>query len=145
YRKLGWHASDTHGLTFTNCRVPEANLLGEQGRGFANFLSILDDGRIGIAAIAVGVIRACLDASVQYANDRNAFGRPIGANQAIAFKCSDLAVLAETASRLTYFAAWLKDQGRPFGREAAMAKLHATEAAMTATREATQIFGGYGF
>ncbi|MCU1454942.1 MAG: acyl-CoA dehydrogenase domain protein [Acidimicrobiales bacterium] len=145
YRKMGWHASDTHGLTFSDCRVPEANLLGERGRGFAGFLAILDDGRVAIAALAVGVIQACLEQSVQYAKDRNAFGKPIGSYQAVAFKCSDLAVMAETARTLTYKAAWLKDQGRPFKREAAMAKLYATEAAVTATREATQVFGGYGF
>ncbi|MBX3285558.1 MAG: acyl-CoA dehydrogenase family protein [Actinobacteria bacterium] len=145
YRKMGWHASDTHGLTFTDCRVPADHLLGERGRGFANFLAILDDGRVAIAALAVGVIQACLEQSVQYAKDRNAFGKPIGSNQAVAFKCADLAVMAETARDLTYHAAWLKDVGRPFKREAAMAKLYATEAAVTATREATQIFGGYGF
>ena len=145
YRKMGWHASDTHGLTFTDCRVPADHLLGERGRGFANFLAILDDGRVAIAALAVGVIQACLDQSVQYAKDRNAFGSPIGSYQAVAFKCADLAVMAETARNLTYQAAWLKDRGRPFKHEAAMAKLYATEAAVTATREATQIFGGYGF
>ncbi|MEZ5177743.1 MAG: acyl-CoA dehydrogenase family protein [Acidimicrobiales bacterium] len=90
-------------------------------------------------------MQACLEQSVQYAKDRNAFGKPIGSNQAVAFKCADLAVMAETARDLTYHAAWLKDVGRPFKREAAMAKLYATEAAVTATREATQIFGGYGF
>ena len=100
---------------------------------------------MAIAALAVGVIQACLEQSVQYAKDRHTFGRPIGSNQAIAFKCADLAVMAETARTLTYEAAWRKDQGRPFKKEAAMAKLYATEAAVTATREATQIFGGYGF
>ncbi|QXC61427.1 acyl-CoA dehydrogenase family protein [Aquihabitans sp. G128] len=145
YRKMGWHASDTHGLTFTDCRVPSDHLLGERGRGFANFLAILDDGRVAIAALAVGVIQACLEQSVQYAKDRNAFGKPIGSYQAVAFKCADLAVMAEQARNLTYHAAWLKDVGRPFKQEAAMAKLYATEAAVTATREATQIFGGYGF
>ncbi len=145
YRKMGWHASDTHGLTFTDCRVPAVNLLGEQGRGFANFLSILDDGRVAIAALAVGVIEACLEASVTYANQRNSFGRPIGSNQAVAFKCADLAVMAAAARALTYGAAARRDAGRPFKREAAVAKLYATEAAVTATREATQIFGGYGF
>jgi short/branched chain acyl-CoA dehydrogenase len=145
YRKMGWHASDTHGLTFEECRVPEENLLGERGRGFANFLSILDEGRVAIAALAVGVIQCCLEESVRYAQERNAFGRAIGTNQAVAFKCADLAVMADTARALTYKAAWLKDQGRPFKREAAVAKLYATEAAVTATREATQIFGGYGF
>ncbi len=145
YRKMGWHASDTHGLTYTDCRVPEANLLGDRGRGFANFLAILDDGRVAIAALAVGVIQACLEQSVEYANNRNAFGKPIGSYQAVAFKCADLAVMADTARGLTYHAAWLKDQGRPFKKAAAIAKLYATEAAVTATREATQIFGGYGF
>jgi butyryl-CoA dehydrogenase len=145
YRKMGWHASDTHGLTFDGCRVPSANLLGERGRGVAQFLSILDDGRIALAALAVGAIEACLAHATQYAKDRNAFGRAIGANQAVAFKCADLAVLAANARLLTYDAAWRRDTGRPFKREAAMAKLYATESAVTATREATQIFGGYGF
>ena len=113
--------------------------------GFAQFLAILDEGRIAIAALAVGAIEACLEPSTQYAKDRNAFGRPIGANQAVAFKCADLAVMAENARLLTYKAAWRRDTGRPFKRAAAMAKLYATEAAVTATREATQIFGGYGF
>jgi alkylation response protein AidB-like acyl-CoA dehydrogenase len=145
YRKMGWHASDTHGLTFAECRVPAASLLGERGRGFAQFLSILDDGRIAISALAVGAIQGCLDLSTQYAKDRQAFGRPIGANQAIAFKCADMAVLAANARLLTYDAAWRRDTGRPFKQAAAMAKLYSTEAAVTATREATQIFGGYGF
>jgi alkylation response protein AidB-like acyl-CoA dehydrogenase len=145
YRKMGWHASDTHGLTFDGCRVPAANLLGARGRGFAQFLSILDDGRVAIAALAVGAIEACLELSTQYAKDRNAFGKPIGANQAVAFKCADLAVLAANARLLTYDAAWRRDTGRPFKQAAAMAKLYATEAAVTATRDATQIFGGYGF
>jgi short-chain 2-methylacyl-CoA dehydrogenase len=145
YRKMGWHASDTHGLTFADCRVPAGNLLGERGRGFAQFLQILDEGRVAIAALAVGVIRCCLEQSVAYAGERQAFGRPIGANQAVAFACSDLAVMAQTATLLTYQAAWLRDTGRPYKREAAMAKLYATEGAVTATRMATQVFGGYGF
>jgi len=145
YRKMGWHASDTHGLSFVDCRVPAENLLGERGRGFANFLSVLDDGRVAIAALAVGVIEGCLAECVRYANERNAFGKPIGANQAIAFKCADMAVMADAARALTYDAARLHDAGRPFKREAAVAKLYATEAAVTATREATQVFGGYGF
>ncbi|CAN5712078.1 acyl-CoA dehydrogenase family protein [soil metagenome] len=145
YRKMGWHASDTHGLTFTDCRVPADNLLGERGRGFANFLSILDTGRVAIAALALGAVEACLAAATAYAGERHAFGRPIGANQAVAFKCADLAVAADAARGLVYKAAWLADEGRPFKREAAVAKLYATEAAVTATREATQIFGGYGF
>ena len=145
YRKMGWHASDTHGLTFADCRVPADHLLGERGRGLRQFLQILDEGRVAIAALAVGVIRACLDHSVEHAQNRHTFGRPIGSNQAVAFACSDMAVMAETASALTYEAAWRRDTGRPFTRAAAMAKLHATEAAVTATRMATQIFGGYGF
>jgi butyryl-CoA dehydrogenase len=145
YRKMGWHASDTHGLAFSGCRVPAANLLGERGRGLASFLAVLDKGRIAISALAVGCIQACLDASVEYAKSRNAFGKPIGSNQAIAFKCADLRVLLETSRHLTYSAAALVDAGKPHKLEAAMAKVHATEAAVTATREATQIFGGYGF
>jgi short-chain 2-methylacyl-CoA dehydrogenase len=145
YRKMGWHASDTHGLVFDACRVPAENLLGARGQGFRNFLAILDDGRVAIAALAVGLAQACLDQSVAYAGERQAFGGPIGRYQAIAFKCADMAVGVENARALTYRAAWLKDQGRPFKQAAAMAKLYATELAVTATREATQIFGGYGF
>ena len=145
YRKMGWHASDTHGLVFEDCRVPAENLLGEPGRGFAQFLSTLDDGRVAIAALAVGLIAGCLDECVRYANERTAFGRPIGSYQAIAFKCADMATSLETARLATYHAAGLRDAGRPYKREAAIAKLHATEAAVTAAREATQVFGGYGF
>ena len=145
YRKMGWHASDTHGLTFTDCRVPADNLLGERGRGFAQFLEILDEGRIAISALAVGCIQACLDHCVRYAQDRQAFGRAIGANQGVAFPVADLAVMAETARLITYDAAWRRDTGRPYKQAAAMAKLHTTEAAVTATRMATQVFGGYGF
>ncbi len=145
YRKMGWHASDTHGLVFTDCRVPAGNLLGSRGRGTAQFLAVLDEGRVALAALALGVVEACLEQSTAYAGHRHAFGRPIGSNQAIAFKCADLAVMADAARLLTYRAAWLRDTGRPFAKEAAMAKLYATEAAVTATREATQIFGGYGF
>jgi butyryl-CoA dehydrogenase len=125
--------------------VPEANLLGARGRGFAQFLSILDEGRVALAAVALGSIQAYLELSVAYAQERNAFGKPIGTFQAIAFKCADLKVLADTARALVYRAAWLKDMGRPFKTEAAVAKLYATEGAVTAAREATQIFGGYGF
>ncbi|HCV35951.1 MAG TPA: acyl-CoA dehydrogenase, partial [Acidimicrobiaceae bacterium] len=140
YRKMGWHASDTHGLVFEDCRVPAENLLGEPGRGFAQFLSTLDDGRVAIAALAVGLIAGCLDECVRYANERTAFGRPIGSYQAIAFKCADMATSLETARLATYHAAGLRDAGRPYKREAAIAKLHATEAAVTAAREATQVF-----
>ena len=145
YRKMGWHASDTHGLSFVDARVPEANLLGERGRGFPQFLQILDEGRIAISALAVGCIQACLEHCTQYALDRHAFGKPIGANQGVAFPVADLAVMAETARLLTYQAAWLHDTGRLCKQAAAMAKLHTTEAAVTATRIATQVFGGYGF
>jgi short/branched chain acyl-CoA dehydrogenase len=145
YRKMGWHASDTHGLRLEGCRVPEANVLGELGRGFAQFLAILDEGRVAIAAMAVGLAQGCLEHSVAYAKQRNAFGGPIGRYQAVAFKCADMAVAVDGARNLTYRAAWLKDHGRPFKQAAAMAKLYATEAAVAASREATQIFGGYGF
>jgi short-chain 2-methylacyl-CoA dehydrogenase len=145
YRKVGWHASDTHGLTFVGCRVPAENLLGERGRGFAQFLSILDEGRVAIAALAVGVIQRCVDDSVSYARNRNAFGRPIGANQGVAFLVADIEVALEASRELVYRAAWLRDRGQPFRREAAVAKLFATEAAVAATRSATQVFGGSGF
>lgn len=145
YRKMGWHASDTHGLVFEDCRVPAENLLGERGQGFRQFLSILDDGRVAIAALAVGVAQACLDHCVAYATERATFGRPIGSNQAIAFKCADMEVAVNAARLLTYRAAWLKDQDRPFKQAAAIAKVYATEAAVTATRDAVQIFGGAGF
>jgi len=148
YDKLGWHASDTHPLTFTGARVPEANLLGTRGRGFAQFLATLDDGRVAIAALAVGCIQACLDMSVEYAGTRTTFGGPIGAKQGVAFQVADLEVMLAAARALTYRAAAMKDAGRPvaeFKQAAAIAKLHATESAVTATRIATQVFGGYGF
>ena len=145
YRKMGWHASDTHGLRFEDCRVPAGNLLGERGRGFRQFLEILDEGRVAIAAMAVGMAQGCLEQSVSYARERRAFGRPIGANQGVAFRCADMAVAVEGARLLTYRAAWLHDRGRPFRQEAASAKLYASEIAVDATRHATQIFGGYGY
>ncbi|MDQ6936507.1 MAG: acyl-CoA dehydrogenase family protein [Actinomycetota bacterium] len=148
YDKLGWHISDTHGLVFDGVRVPEGNLLGERGRGLKQFLAILDDGRIAISALAVGLAQACLEECVRYANDRTSFGAPIGSRQGLAFQISDLAVALEAARLLTYKAAGLKDAGRPRGvvkQAAAMAKLYSSEAAMAATRTATQVFGGYGF
>ena len=148
YDKLGWHASDTHPLTFDDCRVPESHLLGERGRGFAQFLATLDDGRVAIAALAVGCIQACLEHSVQYANERTTFGVPIGRKQGVAFQVADLEVMLQSARQLTYRAAWMKDSGAPmkeFKHAAAIAKLYATESAVTATRVATQVFGGYGF
>ena len=145
YRKMGWHASDTHGLTFTDCAVPADHLLGAEGRGFANFLSILDEGRVALAAMAVGVIQGCLDECQRYANERITFGRAIGTNQAVAFAIADMAVASHTARLVTYQAAELADAGKPYKTEAAMAKLYATEAAVTATRTATQVFGGSGY
>lgn len=148
YDKLGWHASDTHPLTFDGVRVPEANLLGERGRGYAQFLATLDDGRVAIAALAVGCVQACLDLSLAYAGERQTFGGPIGRKQGVAFQIADLQVLLDTSRLLTYRAAAMKDAGAPvreFKQAAAVAKLHATESAVTATRIATQVFGGYGF
>jgi short/branched chain acyl-CoA dehydrogenase len=145
YRKMGWHASDTHGLTFSDCTVPADHLLGPRGRGFAQFLEILDEGRIAIAALAVGVIRRCVEDATAYAKERTAFGRPIGSNQAVAFRCADMEVALAAARHLVYHAAWLRDTGRPYKQEAAIAKLFATEAAIEATRAATQVFGGSGF
>jgi alkylation response protein AidB-like acyl-CoA dehydrogenase len=152
YHKLGWHASDTHGLTFDNVRVPAENVLGEEGQGLRQFLKTLDDGRIAISALAVGCAQACLELATDYAKGREAFGRPIGANQGVAFPIADMAVAVEAARTLTYKAAWLKDElnaGRRTVKEvkqaAAVAKLYSTEAAVTATRIATQVFGGNGF
>ncbi len=148
YRKLGWHLSDTHPLSYDGARVPEANLLGVRGRGFAQFLNILDDGRIAIAALAVGLSQACLDHSVSYALERKAFGQPIGKKQGLAFQLADLQVAVEASRLLTYKAAWLKDSGAPVKavkQAASIAKLYATEAAVSATRTATQVYGGYGF
>jgi short-chain 2-methylacyl-CoA dehydrogenase len=148
YDKLGWHISDTHGLSFDGCRVPADNLLGTRGDGFRQFLAVLDDGRIAISALAVGLAQACLDVSVKYANERHTFGAPIGSRQAVAFSLSDLAVSVEAARMLTYKAAALKDAARPskdVKQAAAVAKLYSTEAAVTATRIATQVFGGNGF
>jgi short/branched chain acyl-CoA dehydrogenase len=145
YRKIGWHASDTHELAFNDCRVPEENLLGERGRGFAQFLQILDEGRIAIAALGVGLAQGCLEESVKYANERTAFGRPIGAFQGLQFKIADMKVMVETSRLVTYKAAWLRDRGRPFKAAASLAKLHASETAVTCAREAVQVHGGYGF
>ena len=154
YDKLGWHASDTHPLSFVGARVPEANLLGERGRGYAQFLATLDDGRVAIAALAVGCIQACLDMSLQYAGERQTFGGPIGRKQGVAFQVSDLQVMLDASRLLTYKAAAMKDamdagsssvSTASFKQAAAVAKLYATESAVTATRIATQVFGGYGF
>ncbi|NNG20205.1 acyl-CoA dehydrogenase [Naumannella sp. ID2617S] len=154
YHKLGWHASDTHPLTFEDCRVPEENLLGARGKGYAQFLSTLDDGRVAISALSLGCIRACRDLCVEYAQQRTSFGGPIGRKQAVAFQIADLDLMAHTAHLLTYSAAALKDalpaqpskkQLAEFKRAAAIAKLYTSENAVAATRIATQVFGGYGF
>lgn len=145
YNKVGWNASDTHPLSFTDVRVPAENLLGEQGRGYANFLRILDEGRIAIAALSVGAAQGCVDESVKYAKEREAFGRPIGSNQAIAFKIARMEVRAHVARTAYYDAAALMLSGKPFKKEASIAKLIASEAAMDNARDATQIFGGNGF
>ncbi len=148
YDKLGWHISDTHPLSFTDARVPVDNLLGERGRGYAQFLATLDDGRVAIAALAVGCIQACLDLCVQYAGERTTFGVPIGTKQGVAFQISDLAVMAQAGRALTYQAAAMKDNkasSKEFKQAASIAKLYTSEAAVTATRIATQVFGGYGF
>ncbi|MGZ6826204.1 MAG: acyl-CoA dehydrogenase family protein [Mycobacteriales bacterium] len=145
YDKVGWNASDTHPLTFDDVRVPEENLLGERGRGYANFLSILDEGRIAIAAVATGVAQGCVDESVRYAKEREAFGRPIGHNQAIAFKIARMEARAHVARTAYYDAAAKMLAGLPFKKEASIAKMVAGEAAMDNARDATQVHGGYGF
>jgi len=145
YSKVGWNASDTHGLSFADVRVPEGNLLGERGRGYAQFLSILDEGRVAIAAIGTGLAQGCVDECVRYAGERHAFGQPIGSYQAIQFKIADMQLRAHT-SRLAYYAAAAKMlRGESFKSEAAIAKLVSSNAAMDNARDATQVFGGYGF
>ena len=145
YNKVGWNASDTHPLSLTDVRVPQANLLGERGRGYANFLRILDEGRIAIAALSVGAAQGCVDESVRYAHEREAFGQPIGRNQAIEFKIARMAARAHAARAAYYDAAAQMLAGKAFKKAAAIAKLVASEAAMDNARDATQIFGGYGF
>ncbi|MGX9227123.1 acyl-CoA dehydrogenase family protein [Streptomyces albus] len=146
YSKVGWNASDTHELSFVDVRVPKANLLGEPGRGYAQFLRILDEGRIAISALATGLAQGCVDESVRYANTRRAFGKPIGANQAIQFKIADMEMRAHTTARVTWRdAAARLVAGEPFKKQAALAKLYSSEIAVTNAREATQIHGGYGF
>jgi short/branched chain acyl-CoA dehydrogenase len=145
YSKVGWNASDTRELSFSDCRVPAANLLGERGRGYAQFLSILDEGRIAIAALAVGLAQGCVDECLRYVHEREAFGHKIGEYQSIQFKIADMEARAHTA-RLAYYAALAKmGRSEPFKKEAAVAKLTASNAAMDNSRDATQIFGGYGF
>ena len=145
YRKVGWHASDTRELILEDVRVPVSNTLGERGAGFRQFLQTLDDGRIAISALAVGLIQGCVEECVRYAEEREAFGKPIGKHQAIAFKIADLEVAAQTARYMYWNAAWRRSEGMPYKKEACIAKLYSSEQAVTAAREATQIFGGYGF
>jgi len=145
YSKVGWHASDTHELHFDDVRVPAANLLGERGRGFAQFLATLDEGRVAIAALAVGLAQGCVDECVRYAAERTAFGQNIGRYQAIQFKIADMEVRTHTARLAWYDAAARMVAGLPFKKQAAAAKLHASTIAVDNARDATQIFGGYGF
>jgi alkylation response protein AidB-like acyl-CoA dehydrogenase len=145
YSKVGWSCSDTHELSFDNCRVPEANLLGERGRGYAQFLRTLDEGRVAIAALSTGLAQGCVDESLAYVRDRTAFGGPIGRFQALQFKIADMEVRAHNARLAWWHAAAKMAAGEPFKKEAAIAKLTASNAAMDNARDATQIFGGYGF
>jgi butyryl-CoA dehydrogenase len=144
YDKLGWRASDTHELSFSDAHVPQANLLGERGNGFRQFLAVLDGGRISVAALSVGLAQAAFDASLKYSKERTQFGQQISKFQAIQFRLADMASEIEMARLLTYKAAWLKDQGRDFRMAAGMAKLYAGEAARHACNSAIDIHGGYG-
>lgn len=145
YRKMGWNASDTRPLTFTECRVPEANLLGPRGRGFTQFLQVLDIGRIGVAAMGVGLAQGALDEALAYAKERQAFGKPISKFQAIQAKLADMATEIEAARLLVYKAARLKDRGENFSLTAAQAKLKTGRLAVRCAEEAVQIHGGYGY
>ena len=145
YSKVGWRASDTHELSFVDCRVPADNLVGERGRGFAQFLSILDEGRIAISALATGLAQGCVDESVRYAGEREAFGQVIGGHQAVQFLVADMEVRAHTARLAYYDAAARMLAGEPFKRQAAIAKLYSSEAAVDNARYAAQVHGGYGF
>lgn len=145
YDKVGWNASDTHPLSFTNCRVPEDHLLGERGRGYANFLGVLDEGRIAIAALATGAAQGCVDQAVRYARERKTFGSPISSYQGISFKVARMQARAHNARLAYHHAAELMAAGKPFKTEASIAKMVASEAAMDNARDATQVFGGYGF
>jgi len=145
YRKMGWNASDTRPLSFDDCRVPDGNLLGPRGQGFKQFLQILDGGRIGVAAMGLGLAQGALDEAVAYAKERRAFGRPISKFQAIQGKIADIATEIEAARLLTYRAATLKDRGEPFTLTAAQAKLKTGRLAVRAAEEAVQIHGGYGY
>jgi butyryl-CoA dehydrogenase len=143
--KMGLHASNTGELIFTDCRIPAENLLGQEGEGDKLFLRTLDGGRIGIAAMALGIAQAAYEAASAYAKERQQFGRPIAAFQGVAFMVADMATQIDAARLLTYRAAWLKDGGRPYSTEAAMAKLFASEVAQRVTNDAIQVHGGYGY
>jgi alkylation response protein AidB-like acyl-CoA dehydrogenase len=145
YRKMGWNASDTRPLSFDGCRVPEANLLGRRGEGFKQFLHILDGGRIGVAAMGVGLGQGALDEAIAYAKERRAFGQPIASFQAIQMKIADISAELEAARLLTYKAAILKERGESFTLAAAQAKLKTGRLAVRAAEEAVQIHGGYGY
>ncbi|MBA3635443.1 MAG: acyl-CoA dehydrogenase family protein [Actinomycetota bacterium] len=145
YEKLGWRASDQHPLYFEDCRVPEENLLGERGRGFHQFLATLDGGRVAVAALSVGLAQACFDEALSRAKEREQFGRSISEFQAIQFKLADMAMEIELARNMVHKAAWMKEQGRSFGREASIAKVFASETAKRAADQAVQIWGGEGF
>lgn len=143
--KIGWKASDTRALSFSDCAVPEGNLLGTRGQGLHQFLAILDGGRISVAAMGVGLAQGAYDLAYAYAREREQFGRPISSFQAVQFKLADMATEIEAARGLVWKAAWLKDRGRPFAREAAMAKLYTGELSNRAVNAALQIHGGYGY
>lgn len=142
---MGIRSSPTAEIIFDNCRVPKENLLGEEGQGFKIAMQTLDGGRNGIAAQAVGIAQGALDAAVEYAKNREQFGKPIVANQGVSFKLADMATAVEASRLLTYQAAWLESNGLPYGKASAMAKLMAGDTAMKVTTEAVQIFGGYGY
>ncbi len=144
-KKLGIRSSPTTEIMFEDCKVPKENMLGEEGDGFKIAMMTLDGGRNGIAAQAVGIAQGALDASVDYAKEREQFGKPIAANQGISFKIADMATSIEASRLLTYQAAWLESEGLPYGKESAMSKLMAGDTAMKVTTEAVQIFGGYGY
>jgi butyryl-CoA dehydrogenase len=145
YKKMGWKASDTRPLSFEDCIIPEGSILGRRGDGFKQFMQILDAGRVAIAALSVGLAQACLDEALNYARERQQFGKPISSFQAIQFKLADMATEIELARLMYYKAAWLHMQGRSYTREASMAKLFASETAKRAADQAVQIHGGYGF
>jgi butyryl-CoA dehydrogenase len=145
YQKMGWKASDTRPLTFDDCTVPEEYILGRRGDGFKQFMQILDGGRVAIAALSVGLAQACLDEALSYARQRKQFGQPISRFQAIQFKLADMEMEIEVARTMYYTAAWLQMQGKPYGKEASIAKLFASEVSKRAADQAVQIHGGNGF